>query len=285
MTLNELADAASLVEAGLPLPPALDAALVHASSIGGARPKSGIVDGDRHLIAKFASRTDTTPVVQYEYVAMTLAARAGLDVAPVELVDVGGRQVLLVERFERPGDGRRLATVSALTILQLDEWSYAHSSCADLADEIRARFTNPTGTLRELYSRIVFNILVSNFDDHARNHAAFWDGRSEQLTLTPAYDICPQPRAGSVAKQAMAIGPSSGGGVGDRDARLRIAIDHAGHYLLETEEARAIIASQVELISDQFDDVCADARLNDAARNRLRSHQILPSYAFDGYEP
>lgn len=93
--------------------------------------------------------------------------------------------------------------VSALTLFELDEMMARYASYESLAEIIRHRFTNPSQTLKELFSRLVFNILSGNTDDHARNHAAFWDG--DMLTLTPAYDICPQGRAGNEASQAMRI--------------------------------------------------------------------------------
>ena len=130
---------------------------------------------------------------------MRLAARAGLKVAPVRLEHVAGKDVLLVERFDRTktnGKWTRKAMVSALTLFGLDEMMARYASYEDLAEIIRHRFTAPKATLHELYGRLVFNILCGNTDDHARNHAAFWDGA--RLTLTPAYDICPQSRAGNV---------------------------------------------------------------------------------------
>jgi serine/threonine-protein kinase HipA len=190
-SLDELMTAAERVQAGLPLSPALDTALVRGSSVGGARPKVLIDDGDRRMIAKFSSSDDPIKVVEGEFIAMTLAARAGLNVAPVELTKALGKRVLLVERFDRvPGTRQRRALISALTMLQLNELAARWASYAHLAQIIRRDFTDPRTTLRELFARITFNILVGNTDDHARNHAAFWDGR--MLTLTPAYDICPQ---------------------------------------------------------------------------------------------
>ncbi len=203
--LQDLMDAADRVGEGRPLPPALDLALLHGSSVGGARPKALLHDDARDLIAKFSSSTDTYAVVKGEFAAMELARRAGLDVASVDLVRVMGRDVLLVERFDRvPGTRRRRALVSALTILGLDELMARYASYADLAQIVRERFTGARATLRELFARITFNILTGNSDDHARNHAAFWDG--EWLTLTPAYDLCPQPRGGGETSQAMLIG-------------------------------------------------------------------------------
>lgn len=186
-TYRELLDSAARVEAGIHLSTELDRALLHGTSVGGARPKVTLVDGDRQLIAKFSSTTDTSPMVQIEYVGMELARRCGLNTANVDLLEVLGTKVLLVERFDRPGDGARLAMVSALTVLGLDEMGARYASYADLADQIRARFTNSAATLRELFARVTFNILIGNTDDHARNHAAFWNGH--ELTLTPAYDI------------------------------------------------------------------------------------------------
>jgi serine/threonine-protein kinase HipA len=275
-TLDELADAAERIEAGQILPPALNDALLHGSSIGGARPKAVLSDGDRELIAKFASSTDTYPVVQAEFLAMRLAALAGLEVAPVEITSVRGRHVLLVERFDRPGGGRRRAVVSALTILGLSELDYRVVSYADLADRIRSRFADSTKTLREVFARITFNILVGNNDDHARNHAAFWDGA--ELALTPAYDICPQPRAGGETAQAMDIGRD-----GYRYAQLAGCVARADVYLLSEAEAREIIDRQADAIHTHWDAACEAAQLSEVDRSRLWQRQFLNPYAFEGY--
>ena len=175
-TLEEMMEAAKRLEAGEPFSPALDAALLAGSSAGGARPKVLLDDGDRKLIAKFSSRTDTFPVVKSEAVAMELARRVQLDVAPTELIDCLGHDVLLVSASITSALGERRMVVSALTILGLDELMARYATYHELADVIRERFTDPKQTLRELFSRIVFNICVGNTDDHARNHAAFWDG-------------------------------------------------------------------------------------------------------------
>jgi len=164
---------------GETLSPALDAALLHGSSIGGARPKALLNDPSRTVIAKLSSTTDTYPVVKAEFVAMRLAQLAGLDAALVQLERVSGRDVLLVDRFDRPGDGTRRGFVSALTILGLDEMIGRYASYHELAVKVRERFSEPAATLRELFSRITFNILIGNTDDHARNHAACYDPDTE----------------------------------------------------------------------------------------------------------
>lgn len=107
---------------------------------------------------------------------MRLAVRVGLNVAPVRLVQAGGKDVLLVQRLDRPrvdGGWARKAMVSALTIFGLDEMMARYASYEELCTNIRHGFTAPEATLLELYSCLVFNILVGNTDDHARNHAAF----------------------------------------------------------------------------------------------------------------
>jgi hypothetical protein len=112
-------------------------------------------------------------------------------------------------RFDRvpKGDGwSRKAMVSALTLFGLDDMMARYASYETFAEIIRHRFTEPKATLTEVFSRLVFNILCGNTDDHARNHAAFWNGK--ELTLTPAYDICPQGRTGNEASQAMLISAS-----------------------------------------------------------------------------
>jgi serine/threonine-protein kinase HipA len=277
--VEDLMEAADRVNEGRPLPPALDIALLHGSSVGGARPKALIKADGGDLIAKFSSSTDTYAVVKGEFAAMHLAHLAGLEVANVDLRSVMSRDVLLVERFDRVAATRqRRAVVSALTILELDEMMARYASYADLAGIIRERFTDARETLRELFARITFNILTGNSDDHARNHAAFWDG--EQLTLTPAYDICPQPRAGGETSQAMIIGAD-----GFRMSQLAGCVERASTYLLTESEARDLIDHQVDVIQREWDDVCQRARMSEVDRAFFWGRQFLNPYAFEGYAP
>lgn len=276
-TLEELRCAAQRLEAGEPFSPSIDGALLHGSSIGGARPKALLDDGNRKLIAKFSSSTDPYPVVKAEAVAMDLAHRVGLNVAPTELTTSLGHDVLLIERFDRTSTfGQRKMAVSVLTLFELDEIAGRYATYFELADIIRERFTHPTATLRELFSRIVFNICVGNTDDHARNHAAFWDG--QMLTLTPAYDICPQTRSGGEAAQAMAIGRN-----GFRLSQLKGCVEAAATYLLDEAGARQIIDHQLDVIHTQWVDAANTARLTDAQRNALWSRQIVNPFATEGY--
>jgi len=278
-TLDELATSAERVDAGIPLAPALAEALIRGTSIGGARPKALIDDGDRGLIAKFSSSTDTIATVQGEYIAMELGRRAGLDIAPVSLTQALGKSVLLVERFDRvAGTGQRRALVSALTMLELNELAARWASYADLAQGIRERFTQPARSLKELFARITFNILVGNTDDHARNTAAFWDG--EDLTLTPAYDICPQLRSGGEATQAMIIGDESDP---FKLSQLAGCVQRSHLYQVGRSEAREIVDRQIETIERDWDEVCDLAELPEAERSRFWGRQFLNPFALEGY--
>jgi serine/threonine-protein kinase HipA len=278
-TLEQLLQSASCIEQGLPLTPVLAQVLQHGTSIGGARPKAALVDDGQQWIAKFSSSTDLYPVVKAEFVAMRLATLAGLDVAPVKLVQAAGRDVLLVRRFDRSRHERgwrRHGVVSALTLLGLDEMMAAYASYQDLAEIIRHRFSRPAKDLRELFARLVFNILCGNTDDHARNHAAFWDGAS--LALTPAFDICPQLRTGQEATQAMKIAGD------DRFSRLSSCLLAARFFQLSEADARAIVAGQLDCIRTQWLAVCDAARLGPADRDAMWGRQFLNPYALQGYD-
>lgn len=275
-SLQQLVQAADLVEKGMPLSPELDQALQHGTSLGGARPKAQIDGGDRKYIAKFSSNTDHYSVVKAEFVAMRLAALCGLDVASVSLTSSLHKDVLLVERFDRvysKAGWQRNLMVSALTMLALDEMMARYASYEDLAELVRHRFADASVTLRELFSRLVFNVLCGNTDDHARNHAAFWDGQT--LRLTPAYDICPQSRTGREASQGMLIAGE------DRMSRLSSCLNAARHFLLSREEAVAIMEHQLTAMIGQWGAVCAEAGLTEIDRAFLWGRQFLNPYAFE----
>ena len=278
-SLEELLTAAERVEKGIALTPELDQALFHGSSLGGARPKAMVEDGDKKFIAKFSSSSDTYNVVKAEFIAMSLAAKAGLNVAPVRLAHVAGKDVLLVERFDRQhtNDGwQRKSMVSALTIFGLDEMMARYASYDRLTEVIRHRFSQPKDTLRELFGRLVLNILCGNTDDHARNHAAFWDGK--MLHLTPAYDICPQSRTGNEASQAMLIIGSN------RRSTLATCLEAAPNFLLDKKTAAGIIQHMLATVRTEWKATCDDASLSDVDRNLFWERIFLNPYIFEGNE-
>jgi len=205
---------------------------------------------------------------------MRLAALAGLNVAPVKLSDAANKDVLLIERFDRVANGEqwsRKAMVSALTILGLDDMMARYASYENLAEIVRHRFSDPGDTLKELFSRLVFNILCGNTDDHARNHAAFWDGK--ELTLTPAYDICPQGRTGNEASQAMLISGNN------NLSQLKICLESARHYLLSEDQARAIAEGLIATIKQHWQEVCDEAGLSEVDRSLLWGRQFLNPFS------
>lgn len=283
-TLEELQAFSDLIEAGKEVPKALDRVILHGSSIGGARPKALITDtnGDRprKLIAKFSATNDVFAMVKGEFATMRLAQHAGLDVAHVEIGKVFDRDVLLVERFDREHAGEcdswyRRQIVSALTWTQENELSARHIAYTELAEIIRARFRNPSRDLPELFARLCFNILVGNTDDHARNHAGFWDGK--MLELTPAYDIAPQKRGGAEANQALNIVP------GRTAAHLVNAMAAASAFHLSEKEARDIIDRQVTAICEHWREVCEAAGMATTERAYFEGRQIFNSFAFEGF--
>jgi len=278
-SLADLLQSAERVEKGVPLHPELDQALQHGTSLGGARPKALVDTPERHYIAKFSASGDLYNVVKAEYVAMRLAAEIGLSVAPVRLEQALGKDVLLVERFDREKSDAgwtRRSMVSALTLFELDEMMAPYASYEVLAELIRHRFVQPARELRELFARLSYNILCGNTDDHARNHAAFWDG--ESLSLTPAYDICPQGRTGNEASQAMLISGTN------RLSRLESCLTAAKHFLLDGYEAKEIITTQIRIMRERWDAVCDEAELSDTDRRLLWGRQFFNPFAFEGLE-
>lgn len=275
-SLATLITAAERVETGNTLPPELDRALLHGTSVGGARPKALLYDQDTCWLAKFSSTTDHYPVVRAEYAAMLLAARVGLLAPRVERVESLGRDVLLVERFDRVRRGpqwTRRQLVSALTALRLHETEARLASYLDLAAIIRRRARHPLTDTKRLFRRMVFNILVGNTDDHARNHAFFWDGR--HLDLTPVYDICPDQRSGRTASQAMTVGAEG------RAATLRNARSEAGRFGLTTTDAKETIDHLTDATRTHWPEAAARAGLTALQVELLERETILGPGCFE----
>jgi serine/threonine-protein kinase HipA len=274
-SLEQLQSATVLVEKGIPLTADLEAALLHGSSIGGARPKAMVASGSEKFVAKFSSQNDLYNVVKAEFVAMRLAEKAGIATASIRLERTAGKDVILIERFDRQktaGGWCRRVMVSALTLLGLDEMMARYASYEDLATVIRHRFVSPKTALKELYARMAFNVLCGNTDDHARNHAAFWNG--SELSLTPAYDICPQARSGGEATQAMLI-------MGEqRNSQISLCLKAAPLFLLNVDEATELIGNQIKTIKKFFTEVCEVAALTEVDRNFMWRRQFLNRFAF-----
>lgn len=276
-SLEGLARATDAIERGETLPASLDAALRHGTSIGGARPKATLIDRDGDSwIAKFSSSSDgRRPVVRREAFALELARRSGINTVEFRLAEAAGRDVLLVRRFDRTGDGGRLMTVSALTILRVHEYAARYSSYPELVDRLRELSSSPEGVGAEMFRRIAANIALGNTDDHARNHAAFWDGK--HLRLTPAYDVDPCRTPGWDANQAMAYGRE-----GQRVSNLAELTRQASAYDLTLSAARGIVDDVVGAITTHWEEAADVARLTQPEASRLRGSQVLNPAVLDG---
>ncbi len=274
-TLDELHAASDLLDRREPLTQELADALQHGTAIGGARPKALIGGADRKYIAKFSSSTDVYPMVRFEHFAMSLAAACGMNVAPVSLEQSLGRDVLLIERFDRElgkgGSWLRRGMVSALTVLGLDEMEAPYASYADFAQWLRTNSDDPKADLKELFSRMVFNILCGNTDDHARNHAVFVDNK--EIRLTPAYDICPQVRTGGEASQGMIIGR------GQRLSKVTNTLAVANDFLLSESEALNIVSTQLTIIRTQWKKFAQASKLSSTDCDTLWQRQLINPFA------
>ncbi|MEX0604850.1 MAG: HipA domain-containing protein [Marinobacter sp.] len=275
--LEHLLEAADRIDQGKALAPHLDSALNHGTSVGGARPKALLHENGEYWIAKFSSSRDSADMVGIEGGGMQLARKAGLNVAETRIVEALKKRVILVRRFDRTvtteGVYRR-HMIRVMTLLSLDEYAVraGYSSYLELADVLRqyARDFRQDGA--ELFRRMVFNILIGNVDDHARNHACFWDGH--WLDLTPAYDVCPQPRTGISADQAMVVGEWG------RQANLKNAISDCGRFGLEKDHASEMIERMVDIVREHWRDIFSEAGTPEGDLSYLSQATILSESIF-----
>ncbi len=209
--------------------------LAPGSSLGGARPKASVRDGDGHLsIAKFPSKEDEYNTVLWESLALTLAAKADIAVPDFRVELVAGKAVLLLRRFDRE-DGFRLPFLSAMSMLEAKD--NETRSYMEFADVLRQHGAEPKQDIRALWRRIVFNVLISNTDDHLRNHGFLYD-HPHGWRLSPAYDLNPVPADIKPRILSTAID------MDDTTASLSLALDVAPYFELTREQAYAI-ASEV----------------------------------------
>jgi serine/threonine-protein kinase HipA len=163
------------------------------TSLGGMRPKCTVIDEDGALsIGKFPSIADERAVTKGEVLALTLAKNAGINAAAARVVESQGLPVALIRRFDRRGDGQRLMYVSAATMLGVEPTEPEEHSYTEIVDAIRVHGADAQADIEELWRRIAFSILITNVDDHLRNHGFLHEDR-EFWRLSPAFDINPSP--------------------------------------------------------------------------------------------
>lgn len=261
-SLAYLMEAADRIEEGAPIPSHLEAIFVDGTALGGARPKASVRDVDGVLwLAKFASNKDTFDIPGIEYASLKLAHEAGLHVPPVTTTILGDRRIMLIRRFDRywaqpetlpdikinlfeegAGGGRRehrLGFVSGLTMIACDEAESPTKSYADLADAIR-RYCHPSvirADNEELFKRMIYNIFVSNDDDHLRNHGFIWDPRLPGWRLSPLYDVL--PRASMATERYLHLNIGQQG----RLATLDNALSSHEKFTLSRERACCLVSA------------------------------------------
>ena len=208
-------------------------------SLGGARPKASVRDGDRLLIAKFPHHNDDWDVTAWEKTALDLAERAGIETPPREITPVVGKAVLILQRFDRDR-GRRLGYMSAMTMVAgRDGTPGDYLEVAETLTEFGSR----TGDdLRQLWRRIAFSIAIHNTDDHLRNHGFLRDG-SSGWRLSPVFDVNPNP---DVSTQRV----TGIGGAHKRDDELEGLMTYTDAFRVTAADAKQILREVLDATSD-----------------------------------
>jgi serine/threonine-protein kinase HipA len=191
--LGALLNASRAVEANLETAADLAYLRGRGTSLGGMRPKCTVVDEDGALsIGKFPSITDERAVTKGEVLALTLAGKAGINAAAARIVESEDLPVALIRRFDRQANGHRIMYVSAATMLGIEVTEPQEHSYTEIVDAIRVHGADAQADIEELWRRIAFSILITNVDDHLRNHGFLHVDR-EFWRLSPAFDINPSP--------------------------------------------------------------------------------------------
>lgn len=228
--LGELLNAATRVNADEDDDSDLRLLLAPGSSLGGARAKASVIDGNGALsIAKFPQADDAWPVTLWEIVALDLAGRAGIPTPDRRIEKVAGKNVLLLKRFDRSGSNR-IPFLSAMSMLTATD-NEAHSYL-EIVDALRMHGGKPEHDFHQLWRRIVFNILISNTDDHLRNHGFLYEGQG--WVLSPAYDLNPTPT--DIKRRVLSLAIDAA----DATASLDLAYQVASLFGLKPEEAKNI---------------------------------------------
>ena len=263
-TLAELAEAAERAQHVDELDENLRALLAAGSSLGGARPKAATKIGEQPWIAKFQKRGDSFPECRVELATMRLASECGLDVPPLDFRCVLDRDIYLIERFDRIPHGNwleRRPFASGLTMLGAHESEVSSFSYADLAGAIRQFGTEVRQDLHELFRRMLLNILVTNDDDHLRNHGFLFDG--EGWRLSPLYDVVPKPQLGLERRLVLGVGPEG------RNATIENALAGAAVFDLGPDDAKAIAEDMSRIVATRWEHLFTEAGISAADRKRF----------------
>jgi serine/threonine-protein kinase HipA len=235
--------------------------LAPGSSLGGARPKASVRDQDGSLaIAKFPHKDDEWNTVAWEAVALSLAGKAGIAVPEWRFEEIAGKPVLILRRFDRAGD-ERIPFLSAMSMLGARD-NETHSYL-EMVDALRQSGAQAMDDMHELWRRIVFTLLISNTDDHMRNHGFLYTG-TDGWVLSPAYDLNPVPI--DVKPRVL----SSAIDFEDQTASMALAFEVAPYFELEGKQAREIAASVAEVVANWRDEA-AGFGLDNADCERIKT--------------
>ena len=246
------------------------------TSMGGARPKAVVEDTDGLWLAKFNRPDDKWNNARVEHTMLVLARSCGLATAESKVIPVGNRDVLLVKRFDREKAKRgylRARMVSALTLLRAedtpqsrDKWSYVA-----LSEELRRVSSEPKKDAAELFRRVCFNALISNIDDHPRNHAII--AKERDWRLSPAYDLTPSAPVSLERRDLAMIAGDHG-----RYANAENLLSQCARFLLNRPEAETMVAKMEECLRDTWYTV---ARREGVSEKDCE--QIKGSFAYAGF--
>lgn len=228
--------------------------------LGGARPKCSIIDSDGSLsIAKFTSKTDTVAIERAEVMTLRLARLCDIDSAQARIEMSAGLPVAIIKRFDRSPKGR-IPYVSAQTMLQAP--LATGETYANVADAVRQHCATPALALRELFKRIAFTILVSNVDDHLKNHGFLYAGNN-QWNLSPVFDVNPAPERFRELKTAIAD-PSVPA------ASIELLLSQAYYFEVDADAAAASVGSMARTIADSWQNLASVAGMTKTERDEFR---------------
>ncbi len=257
--------------------------LLEGTSMGGARPKA-VVENDEGLwIAKFNRADDKWNYARIEHAMLVLARACGLTIAESKVVSIGARDVLLIKRFDREkteAGYQRARMVSALTLLKTDDsaqlrekWSYVL-----LAEELRRVSAEPKKDAAELFRRMCFNALISNTDDHPRNHAIV--AKRRDWKLSPAYDLVPTPQVSLEHRDLAMICGDQG-----RLANATNLLSQAARFLLPDNEAKSIVDAMKERVKGTWHETARAAGVSEKDCERLEGAFVYPGFDLEQVQP
>jgi len=231
------------------------------SSIGGARPKASVIDQHGYLsIAKFPKETDDYSVETWEEIALRLAEQAGIATPKHQLIEVAGKAVLLSRRFDRE-DGTRIPFLSAMAMMSAKDGE--QGSYPEIVDSLVQHGAQAKTDARALYRRVVFNVLISNVDDHLRNHGFLWLGKNG-WSLSPAYDLNPMPS--DIKARVLTTNIS----LDEATCSLDLLESAAEYFSLSLAQARAII-KEVALVTSRWRNIAKEVGARSAEIQRMAS--------------